>query len=420
MAEPRATPPAPLPGARGAAGRQGEGIRSDLWVALELRDRGAIEIELTSRVDTYYGESIREQVRSILGALGVRDARVEVQDKGALPFVIAARVEAAALRAGVPARAAVKPEVLAPAYPPSPRDRLRRSRLYVPGNEPKYFVTAALYDPDGVILDLEDSVHPEHKDATRVLVRNALRAVDFRGAERMVRINPPPLGQEDLEAIVPECPDVILVPKVETADQVVEVDRAIGRILGGLAVDRPVWLMPILESALGIEHAFEIARASPRVAALTIGLEDYASDLGVPRSEGGVESLYARTRLVNAARAAGVQPIDSVYGQVEDLNGLRRWAEASRQLGFVGMGCLHPRQIPVVHDAFRPPREQIERALAIVAAYEQARARGLGVVSLGSKMIDPPVVQQALRIVEQARRSGAVPEGPAGERGTAG
>jgi citrate lyase subunit beta/citryl-CoA lyase len=231
----------------------------------------------------------------------------------------------------------------------------------------------------------------------------------------MVRINQLPLGLEDLAVIVPEQPDMILIPKVETADQVREVSSAIDSILGGNADGRPLWLMPILETALGIENSFEVARSCERVAALTIGLEDYAADLGVPRSPEGTESMYARKRLVNAAKAAGVQAIDSVYGQVDDLDGLGTWCEKSKQLGFEGMGCLHPRQIPVIHERFNPSPEQIERALRIVDAFARAEAEGLGVVSLGSKMIDPPVVKQSQRLVDQARALGLLPADPAPE-----
>ena len=289
----------------------------------------------------------------------------------------------------------------------SPRDRLRRSRLYVPGSQPKYFINAALHGADAVILDLEDSVHPEEKNAARVLVRNALRAVDFLRCERMVRINQLPLGLKDLDEIVPESPDVILIPKVETQQQVRDVSQRIADIQvsldqGKLNTKRPIWLMPILESALGIEKAFEIASASDDIAALTIGLEDYTADLGVAKTVGGEESLYARQRIVNAARAAGVQAIDSVFGDVGDEEGLRSWALHSRAIGFEGMGCVHPSQVAVIHDAFAPTAAEIKKAQEIVAAYQEAQRHGLGVVSLGSKMIDAPVVQRALKLIERA------------------
>ena len=226
--------------------------------------------------------------------LGVEHAFVSMVDEGALPFVIAARVEAAVRRAGLGNQRSALPDPLRlPAA--SIRDRLRRSRLYLPGNEPKYFVNAGLHGPDAVILDLEDSVHHSEKDAARLLVRNALRAVDFGAAERMVRINQLPLGMADLEEIVPQSPDLILVPKVETAAQVADVSDAITQIAKRSGVTRPIWLMPILESALGIENAFAIATASDRIAGITIGLEDYTADLGVVKTATGNESLFARS-----------------------------------------------------------------------------------------------------------------------------
>jgi citrate lyase subunit beta/citryl-CoA lyase len=222
----------------------------------------------------------------------------------------------------------------------------------------------------------------------------------------MVRINQLPLGLEDLAEIVPEEPDLILIPKVEHPGQVTQVDRMMEELKLRHGIRRGIWIMPIVESALGIENAPSIAAASPNVAALTIGLEDYTADLGVVKTPAGSESLYARSRLVNAARAAGVQAIDSVYGDVADLEGLRRWGENSRALGFEGMGCIHPSQISVIHAAFAPSAAEIDKARKIVAAYEEAQQRGLGVVSLGSKMIDPPVVQRALKLVERAKSMG--------------
>jgi citrate lyase subunit beta/citryl-CoA lyase len=222
--------------------------------------------------------------------------------------VIAARIEAAVRRAGLGHGTRVLPERVA-VPDPSARDRLRRSRLYVPGSEPKYFINAALHGADAIILDLEDSVHASEKDAARLLVRNALRAVDFLQCERMVRINQLPLGLEDLDEIVSESPDLILIPKVEGADQIIAVSRRIEEIKANYGITRPIWIMPILESALGIENAFAIAKTSDQMVALTIGLEDYTADLGVAKTSTGAESLYARQRTVNAAHAAACKPL---------------------------------------------------------------------------------------------------------------
>ena len=395
------------PSHSGEAGHWGKDIRSDLHVAFEARDSGGIEISLDSRVAPYYGAAIQEQARAVLAELGVKHARIAIHDEGALPFTIGARIDSAVRRAGAGLGKRWLPDQH-PLPAPSPKERLRRSRLYLPGSEPKYFINAALHGPDAVILDLEDSVHRGEKDAARILVRNTLRVVDFGPCERMVRINQLPLGLEDLAEIVGQSPDLILIPKVEQPGQVEEVDRMIEEIRTRNGITRPVWIMPILESALGIENAAAIAAASEKVAALTIGLEDYTADLGVAKTAEGRESQYARSRLVNAAHAAGVQASDSVYGDVGDMDSLHRWSEASRAMGFEGMGCIHPGQIRVIHDAFRPTAAEIAKAQRIVAAFEDAQSKGLAVVSLGSKMIDPPVVQRALKLVKRAEAMGAI------------
>ncbi len=410
MADPTTAPPR----RPAEAGRRGTDVRSDLWVGLEPGESGGIRIDLTSRVASMYGDSIRAAALHALRALGVQHAHLTIEDQGAMPFVIAARVEAAARRAGyasdVPladlAAAGLEPR----AHEPTARGRLRRSRLYLPGNEPKFMFNAGLHAPDAVILDLEDSVHAEQKDAARLLVRNALQSVDFMAAERMVRINQLPLGLADLDAVVPQRPHLILIPKVERPEQVREVAEHIRSLQPATSGAAPIWLMPILESALGVENAFAIATADDSVAALTIGLEDYTADLGVVKTTSGEETMYGRMRMVNAARAAGLQAIDSVYGDVADEDGLLAWGRRSRALGFDGMGCVHPRQIRVIHEAFAPSPEEIERALRIVGAWREAERQGLGVVSLGSKMIDPPVVLRARRLVERARNAGLVDE----------
>ena len=389
---------------RGHAGRKGDDVRSDLHVTVELRTSGGLEVDVQSKVAAMYGDSIRDTARDVLDRLGVEHGRVLIDDQGALPFVIAARVECAARRAGVPGSAPLEPTV--PSSEVTEEDRLRRSRLYLPGTQPKLFINAGLHQPDAVILDLEDSVHPDEKDAARLMVRNALGTVDFGPAERMVRINQGAAGLTDLEEVVQARPNVVLIPKVEHATQVREVQARIDLVQAQCGHTNPVWLMPILESALGIENAFAIASAADTVVAITIGLEDYTADIGVPRTAEGAESLYARTRLVNAAHAAGVQAIDSVFSDVANMEGLLAWARGARALGFEGMGCIHPRQIGPIHEGFSPTPEELEKAQRIVTAFEEAQAEGLGVVSLGSKMIDPPVVLRARRIVDQAKASG--------------
>jgi citrate lyase subunit beta/citryl-CoA lyase len=396
-------------GQRGEAGRAGDDVRSDAHVAVELGKSGGLKLDVTSKVDAFFGEAIRESAERVLATLGAEHAKVAIDDKGALPFVLQARIEAAVRRAGVVVQGDARPErTVSP--PRSARDRLRRSRLYLPGNEPKFMVNAGLHHPDAVILDLEDSVHPAEKDTARLLVRNALRCIDFLTAERMVRINQIPLGLEDLEIIIPEAPDLILIPKTEEPGHVRQVVDRIGQIQHDAGGGEPIWLMPILESARGVEYAFAIADASDTVAALTIGLEDYTADLGVVKTRQGDESMYARRRLVNAARAAGVQAIDSVYGDVGDTEGLRAWGRRARAWGYDGMGCIHPRQIEPIHEAFAPAAEEVDRALKIVAAFEEAEAKNLGVVSLGTRMVDPPVVLRAQRLVELARRTGMLPK----------
>jgi citrate lyase subunit beta/citryl-CoA lyase len=390
------------------AGHAGDDVRSDLRVTARLTDSGGIRLAVRSRVAGLYGSAIEAEARRVAQALHVTDAEIEIDDAGAIDPVVGARVEAALRAAGVTGGDS-RPTLAIDPGESTRRDRLRRSRLYLPGDQPKLSLNAGLHRPDGVILDLEDSVHPDHKAGARLVVRNLLRTIDFMGAERMVRINPLPLGLEDVDALAPEAVDVILVPKVEDPETLKLVDE---RIHAG--TDRPVWLMPILETAIGIERAFEIASAVDSNVALTIGLEDYTADLGVVKTADGAESLYARMRLVNAARAAGLQPIDSVFGDVADEEGLRAWAGRSRGLGFEGMGCVHPRQIKPIHEAFAPSADELSRALRIVAAFEEAEERGLGVVSLGSKMIDPPVVRRAIHTVDVARRTGRIEEGSDG------
>ena len=385
------------------AGNAGPDVRSDCQVQLEIRNSGGLDVVIESKVKALYGESIRETCLEVLHFFEIGHAVLKITDNGALPFVIAARVEAA-LASLMP----ISKEFWMPSVPEAnnktTRDRFRLTRLYLPGNTPKLMLNAGIHNPDGIILDLEDSVAPEKKHEARYLVRNALRQVNFFHAERMVRINQLPMGLDDLKFVIPHYVNMILVPKCQTPQQIMEMEEAIGQLRKIHGIDYDIYYMPIIENALGVENAFQIATASPNIVAMAIGLEDYTSDMGVSRTAEGTESFYARTRIVNACKAAGIQPIDSVYSDVDNMEGLRRNCLQSKALGFEGMGCIHPRQISVIRKGFMPTELEVAKAQKIVAAYEEARAKGLGVVSLGSKMIDAPVVKRALSILEQARQ----------------
>ncbi len=396
----------------GTAGRRGSGVRSDCFVSVSVTESGGIAAKVQSKVGAIFGKGIETACTEVLATLGIDNADVIVEDQGALPFVLTARLETAVRRAfGGNLNAEYLPTMSPHCTYGTSRERFRRSRLYLPGNEAKFFVNAGLHLPDGVILDLEDSVAPSEKDAARVIVRNALRSVDFRGSERMVRINQLPMGLEDLDFIIPHNVHVVLIPKCESAGQVVEVDDKIKTILSERGIEQTVFLMPIIESALGTIKAFEIASAADTVVALAVGLEDYTADIGCRRTKEGRESFWARSQVVNAARAAGVQPIDTVFSDVGDMEGLRESVKEARSLGFDGKGCIHPRQIAVVHEAMAPEEAEIAKACRIVKVFEQAEAEGLGVVSIGSKMIDPPVVKRAVSTVKYAENMGLLESG---------
>ncbi len=384
--------------------------KSDCYIEYRPASDGEPQLEIHSKIESMYGESISLLARETLDDLGIRHGSLLVQDNGALPFVIQARIEAAVKASDPGLTRKSLPEMKSHSMYPSTRDKFRRSRLYLPGNQPKLMLNAGIHKPDGIILDLEDSVSPAEKPSARLIVRNALRVLDFFGAERMVRINQGELGLKDLEEIIPQNVHLILIPKVETASQLIAVDQKAAEVMELCSRSEPVFLMPILESALGILNALEIAQASPNNVALAIGLEDYTADIGTQRTIQGTESFFARSMLVNAARAAGLQPIDTVFSDVNDMDGLRKSVIEAKSLGFDGKGCIHPRQIKPLHDAFAPTQPEIEKACKIVLAFENAEKRGLGVVSLGSKMIDPPVVKRALHTVRLAVNCGLLKE----------
>lgn len=387
------------------AGNHGKGVKSDCRVQFELLRDGGIQIELTSKVKALYGKSITELSREVLSFFDIENAKLTIEDSGALDFVLAARIEAAIKKVVDTEKGFLLP-IFSENQNSTKKDQFRFSRLYLPGNSPKLMINAGIHKPNGLILDLEDAVAPAKKFEAQFLVRNALRSLNFYGAERMVRINQIPQGLNDLEFLIPHCANLILVPKCESADNLHQVNAKIDELKKQHNIDNDVWLMPIIESAKGVMNAYEIAQAADNVAAMAIGLEDYTADLGTMRTFAGNESFFARSMVVTAATAAGIQAIDSVFSDVSNMEALAGNVRVSKGLGFDGMGCIHPRQIAVIHENFAPGEAEIEKAKKIVLAFNDAREKGLGVVSLGSKMIDAPVVKRAQNTITLAINTG--------------
>ena len=391
------------------AGPLGTRIKSDCQVFYKPGPK-ALKIEIESKVDVLFSKTIRDLAESTFAKLGITTGDVEIKDFGALPFVMMAQIETVVKRAHPETIVEVLPEFKTHAQYGTSFGRFRRSRLYLPGNQPKLFLNAGIHQPDCIILDLEDSVPPAEKDAARHIVRNALRTLDFFGAERMVRINQGELGMQDLEAIVPHNVHTILLPKAETADQVIAMEAKVQAILKEQGLKQKIYYMPILESARGVLNAYEIATASNNNVGLAMGLEDYTADIGTQRTLEGKESFFARSMLVNAARAAGIQPIDTVFTDVSNEAALRESVRVTKSMGFDGMGCIHPRQIKPIHEEFAPAEAEILKAKRIIVAADEAEAKGLGVVAVGSKMIDPPVVKRAERTIRMAVDTGLLVE----------
>lgn len=387
------------------AGKRGNKVRSDCYIEIALKKSGGLKIDLKSKVDSMFGDTIRKQVKELAQFFDLKHANILIEDAGALPFTLAARFEHAVKKLFPECEKEFLPEFNKKNKYKSSKERLRRSRLYLPGNEPKFYPNAGLHTPDGIILDLEDSVALIEKESAQILVRNALRTIDFYGAERMVRINQLPKGLDDLRFIVPHNVHVILIPKVENADQVKDVEKNVELLKKEFKVKGDIFFMPIIESALGVMKSYEIATASKYNCALAVGLEDYTADIGVERTNEGRESIFARSMIVNATKAAKIQAIDTVFSDVSDMVGLKQSVLEAKSIGFEGKGCIHPRQVQIVNESFLPTESEIEKAKNIVIAFEDAESKGLGVVSLGSKMIDAPVVKRARRIVKLAEEN---------------
>ncbi len=281
--------------------------------------------------------------------------------------------------------------------------------LFVPGNNPGMIRDAVIYPSDCIMFDLEDAVSLAEKDSARFLVHEALMKLSYPGKELLVRVNglDGEYGVEDLEAVVSTGKAGIRLPKTETAEDVVACDNEITRI--EKAVGLPVGstsMMAAIESAKGALNAQSIALASKRLIGIAIGAEDYVTDLKTTRSPEGTELFFGRSMVLLAARAAGIAALDTVYSDVNNEEGFRAEVKLIKQLGFDGKSVINPRQILPVHEIFTPTEKEIQKALAVLDAINEANAKGSGVISLNGRMIDKPIVERAQRVLDIARAVG--------------
>ena len=286
---------------------------------------------------------------------------------------------------------------------------MRRSMLFLPGNNPNMLINGNCLGADAVIFDLEDAVFPSEKDAARILVRNTMRYMDFRGCEIIVRINSidTPYWKQDIDQILPQQPSLILLPKTGTAVDILEADAYISQAEEKLGMPlNTVGLMPLIETAMGVENAFQIASATKRVKALFLGAEDLTADLQCKRTKEGREIEYARTRLVVAARAAGVDVYDTPFTDVNDDEGIVADAALAKALGFSGKASISPRHVDVINSVFSPTEKEIDYAYEVMEAIELAKRQGKGAIALHGKMIDAPIVARAQRTIDMAKALG--------------
>jgi len=289
---------------------------------------------------------------------------------------------------------------------------LKRSWMFVPGHRQRMIDKALGLNADVIMLDIEDGVAPNEKDTARKLISEALARERSPGTpERFVRINA--IGharmEADLEAVL--CPGLngLVLPKVETVEEVLKVASIVNEREPRLNIARgSVRLLIAIESPRGLLNAPAIAACSPRVVGLMFGAEDFGREMGLPtrREEEAQEMLYARSAMVVAAASAHVQAIDGVWVDLKDTDGLFGFARQSRRLGFSGMSLIHPSQIDPINAVFSPTAEEIEYAQQVVRAYEEAVARGDGSISFGGQLIDRPIVERARRTLEMARDLG--------------
>lgn len=285
---------------------------------------------------------------------------------------------------------------------------MRRSMLFMPGNNAGMLLNADALGADSVILDLEDAVSPAEKDSARILVRNALKYLKYSNCEIIIRINSTDTDfwKKDLDEIIPLKPHMIMPPKVNSAKDVQAVADYIEAVEKKHNIEKSVSIIALIESAQGVENAFEIAKACDRVKAIFLGAEDLTADLRCKRTKKGDEIFYSRGRIVTAARAAGIDAYDTPFTDVEDEEGLRADAEFAKGLGFTGKAAISPRHVMAINEVFSPTVEEIEYAKEVMDIIRVAKEQGKGAISLRGKMIDAPIVERARQTLEMAKALG--------------
>ncbi len=288
--------------------------------------------------------------------------------------------------------------------------KLRRTMLFMPGNNPGMLQDAAILGSDSIILDLEDAVSLTEKDSARILVREAIKNVDYSGVEVVVRINPlsTEFSREDIDTIARVKPDALMVPKA-TEDELIEISRILEKIEAEEGFEnKSIKLVPIVESAYGVENVYSIIKSSDRVVAVLLGGEDLTSDMGVKRTKEGNEIAYARNRVAVACKAMRISSIDTPFTDTNDYEGLRKDTMLAKSLGMTGKSSINPRQIETIHEVYAPTSQEIIYAERVLAAMEEAESEGKGVFSLDGKMVDAPVISRAKSTVDLSKKLGLI------------
>lgn len=281
----------------------------------------------------------------------------------------------------------------------------RRSLLFMPGDSMKKIQKAANWEVDTVILDLEDGVAQNRKMEARTTVAEALRTLDFGERERLVRLNHVSTGlpSDEIEATAAWRPDGYIAPKAEDEADLRAVDRLLEMAEQRFGVEAGVFrLFAMIETARGVMNLKEIARATPRLEGLIFGAEDLAGDIGAVRTLAAWEVFYARSAVVTAAAAYGLQAFDMVFTDFHDAVGLETESRFARQLGYTGKTCIHPKQTAIVNRAFSPTPEEIDRAQRLVQAFEEQQAAGAGAFTFEGKMVDMPMLVAARKVLARA------------------